>query len=37
MVQMTGFEIKIKDLNLNFRLNQVLIPSNYNRYIVRVL
>jgi hypothetical protein len=27
MGQMTWFEIKIKDLNLNFKLNQVYIQS----------
>jgi hypothetical protein len=37
MVQMAWFEIKIKDLNLNFKLNQALIPSSYYRYMVRVV
>jgi hypothetical protein len=37
MVQMAWFEINIKDLNLNFKVNQALIPSSYRRYMVRVL
>jgi hypothetical protein len=35
--QMTWYEMKINDFNLNFKLNQVHIPSNYSRNMVRVL
>jgi hypothetical protein len=37
MGQNTGFEIKIKDLNLNFKLNQVIILSRYCRNMVRFM
>jgi hypothetical protein len=37
MAQMAWFEIKKKTLNLNFKLNQALIPSNHCRYMLRAL
>jgi hypothetical protein len=37
MLQMAWSEIKIKTLNLNFKLNQACIPSIHCRYMVRVL
>jgi hypothetical protein len=37
MIPMDWFEIKIKDLNLNFKINHALILSSYCRYTVRVL
>jgi hypothetical protein len=30
---MTWFEIRIKDLNMKFKLDQALIPPSYNRYM----
>jgi hypothetical protein len=37
MTEIAWFEIKIKTLNLNFKLNYALIPSNHCRYMLMVL
>jgi hypothetical protein len=37
MIQKAWFELKIKTLNLNFKLNQARIPSIHCRYMARVL
>jgi hypothetical protein len=37
MAQMVWFETKKNTLNLNFKLNQALNPSNNYRYKLRIL